>query len=65
MACVDDNQTLTASMNALLQVLSTPLTAEQLAEKTSLPLFKVRSTLRELENRGYIKSNNNIYEKIK
>lgn len=64
MACVDDNQTLTTSMQALLNALDAPLTAEQLAEKTSLPLFKVRSALRELEQRGYVKNNDDVYEKM-
>lgn len=63
MACVNDNQTVTATMQAILQALDAPATAEQLAEKTALPLFKVRSTLRELNQRNMVKQNGDIYEK--
>ena len=48
MACVNPDGTLSASGKALLQAVSRPATAEEVARTTGLPLFRVRSGLREL-----------------
>lgn len=48
MACVNPDGTLSASARAILKGLSTPSSAEELAKATGLPLFRIRSGLREM-----------------
>lgn len=63
MACVNPDGTLTASAAAILQAVQTPGTPQQVAETTGLPLFRVRSGLREMvdaqlviEREGYYRA---------
>lgn len=48
MACVNADGTLSASALAILAAVERPATAEQVAAATKLPLFRVRSAMREL-----------------
>ncbi len=48
MACVNPDGTLTASATAILTAMKSPVTPNQIAEATNLPLFRVRSGLREM-----------------
>ena len=54
MACVNPDGTLSESAKALLRVLSKPTEAEAIAKQVGQPLFKVRSSLRELTAAGLI-----------
>ena len=49
MACVNADGTLTASGQAILTAVQHPGSPEAVAAATGLPLFRVRSALRELE----------------
>jgi DNA-binding IclR family transcriptional regulator len=53
MACVKDT-TLTSSVEKLLMVAEPPATPAELAERAKLPLFRVRSTLRQLVRQGLV-----------
>lgn len=48
MGCVNPDGTLTASAASMLDAMKSPGTPAQIAEVTRLPLFRVRSGLREL-----------------
>ena len=54
MACVNSDGTITATAKALLKSLETPLTAEEIAGRLGSPLFKVRSSLREMLEAGLV-----------
>ncbi len=54
MACVNDDGSLTASAKSVLEVLKNPATDEELAPLVGQPLFKVRSSLREMEDAGLV-----------
>ena len=57
MACINPDGTLTKSAKALLQAIETPLSAEEISAAIGQPLFKVRSSLREMGNAGLIGEN--------
>jgi predicted transcriptional regulator len=48
MACVNPDGSLSESAQKLLTVLAEPLTPEEISGKTGQPLFKVRSSIREM-----------------
>ncbi|MGB7294231.1 MAG: hypothetical protein WBC70_01450 [Candidatus Aminicenantales bacterium] len=48
MACVNPDGTISPSAKALLKSLESPLGVEEIAARLGSPLFKVRSSLREL-----------------
>jgi predicted transcriptional regulator len=48
MACVSADGTITPTAKALLKILEVPLGPEEIAARLGSPLFKVRSSLREL-----------------
>jgi predicted transcriptional regulator len=52
MACVNADGTITATAKALLTALANPLGVEEIAAKLNVPLFRVRSSLREMVEAG-------------
>jgi len=54
MACVNADGTVTESGRAMLLGLKVPATAEALASATGLPLFRIRSGLREMAQAGLV-----------
>lgn len=54
MACITATGTVTASGRAILSAAATPSTAQQVADTTGLPVFRVRSALRELAQAGLV-----------
>lgn len=54
MACISAEGTLTESGRKMLTALQNPATPEEVAQATGLPLFRVRSGLRELAQAGFI-----------
>ncbi len=54
MACVNPDGTITPSAIAILAALRSADTAESIASLASLPLFRVRSALRELVAAGLV-----------
>ena len=54
MACINPDGTLTTSAKAVLQVLAESATPTEVARKVGLPLFRVRSSLRELVEAGLL-----------
>jgi len=55
MACINPDGTISDSAKGMLKILQTPMTAEQVAQQTGHPLFRVRSSLRELVDGGLVK----------
>jgi predicted transcriptional regulator len=62
MACVNPDGSITESAKALLQFLSGPANPEQIAKQIGQPLFKVRSSLREMSEAGLVKPSGEMYE---
>jgi predicted transcriptional regulator len=62
MACVNADGTITATAKALLKGLETPLTAEEVSGRLGQPLFRVRSSLRELVEAGFVKAQGDRYQ---
>lgn len=54
MACVTAEGTLTASGQRLVAAVALPSTPEEVAASTGLPLYRVRSGLRELAAAGLV-----------
>ena len=61
MACVNPDGTVTASATAILTALRAVATAEQIAPLAGLPLFRVRSALRELVEAGLVVAGDGSY----
>ncbi len=61
MPCVNPDGSITDSAKALLKVIETHLTAEEISKKAGQPLFKIRSSLREMVDAGLINEEGNKY----
>jgi predicted transcriptional regulator len=61
MACVNPDGTLSPSAKALLKSLERPLGTEEIAARLGSPLFKVRSSLRELVAAGLVEVREDKY----
>lgn len=62
MACVKADGTLTASAKELLTLIQhEAMTAEDIAGTLGLPLFKVRSSLRDMKSMGFVKQTDETY----
>lgn len=60
MACVNGDGTLTESAKTMLaEVDGQPKTVKELSEKTNAPLFKVRSSLRDMKSMGFVSIDEN------
>jgi len=55
MACVNPDGTVTESAKALLNIVQNPLTPEEISKLVGQPLFKVRSSLREMAQAELVK----------
>ena len=61
MACVNPDGTLSPTAFVVLQALQAPSTAQELAESMKLPLFRVRSSVREMVDAGLVKDEGETY----
>lgn len=62
MACVKADGTLTASAKELLILIQHEArTPEDISGKLGLPLFKVRSSLRDMKSMGFVKQTDEMY----
>ncbi|WP_280768861.1 hypothetical protein [Salipaludibacillus daqingensis] len=65
MACVNGDGTLTQSAKSVLSSLDNkPMSAEQLSQLISVPLFKVRSSLRDMKSMGLVKMTNDEHYEV-
>jgi len=55
MACVNPDGTIIESAKALLRIIENPKTPEEISKQLGQPLFKIRSSLREMVNAGLVK----------
>lgn len=62
MACITADGTLTASGHAMLAAVRQPASAEEVAAATGLPLYRVRSGLRELAAAGRVTLDDGRYQ---
>ena len=61
MPCVNPDGSITDSAKALLKVVDIPRTVEEISNKLGQPLFKTRSSLREMVGAGLINEKGNMY----
>ncbi|KPJ80953.1 MAG: hypothetical protein AMS17_20015 [Spirochaetes bacterium DG_61] len=61
MACVNPDGTVTPTAKKVLQALENPLSVNELSEQVFLPLFVLKSRLRELADYGLIEEQNEKY----
>lgn len=62
MACINPDGTLSPSAIRVLKAAEQPKTAAELAQVSGLPLFRVRSSLRELVQAGLLRETGNQFE---
>jgi hypothetical protein len=65
MACTNPDGSLTASARAMLDALKVKSTPEKVAERTGLPLFRVRSGLREMVASHLVAERDGYYEALR
>jgi DNA-binding IclR family transcriptional regulator len=61
MACVNPDGTLTGSALSMLKAIQEPSAPEQVAATTGLPLFRIRSGLREMSAAGMLREEDGKY----
>ncbi|TXL63649.1 hypothetical protein FHP05_10735 [Cerasibacillus terrae] len=62
MTCVNDKGQLSPTQRKLLEVIdNNSLSIEKISEQTGLPMFKVRSNLREMNQNGIILEQDGLY----
>lgn len=61
MACIGTRGELTESALKMLSALHEAATAEIVAERAALPLFRVRAGLREMSEAGLVEEDNGLY----
>jgi predicted transcriptional regulator len=61
MPCVKPDGTLEPLAQAIVRALSVPRTAEGVCEHLRIPLYRVRSTMRELLEAGLVTESDGIY----
>jgi predicted transcriptional regulator len=61
MPCVKPDGTLEPMAQAIVRALRTPRTVEGVCEHLRLPLYRVRSTMRELSEAGLVVENEGVY----
>ena len=62
MVCLPSDDILGSTGVSVLLTLSTPTTLEDVAQKTGLPLFRVRGTVRRLLEAGFTHQIGQMYE---
>ena len=61
MACINPDGTVTPSARKILRAAETSLTPAELAAATDLPLYRIRSSLRELVQAGLLREQDERY----
>ena len=62
MACINPDGTLTPAAQAVITALHNPCTPAELAQVTSLPVYRIRSTIRELIEAGLVLETDGKYQ---
>ena len=61
MVCINEDGTLTPSAKTVITTLSSPITLEEVAKSTQLPLFRIRSSIREMLEAGLVEEKEGKY----
>ncbi len=61
MPCVKPDGTLEPMAQAIVRALATPRTVEGVCDHLRLPLYRVRSTMRELSEAGLVAERDGVY----
>jgi len=61
MGCINPDGIITESARTLLKIIKNPLTSEEISKHLGQPLFKIRISIREMQNAGLLKEENDKY----
>ena len=61
MACINPDGSLSGPARKILGAMQAPTTLEAVAEATGLPLYRIRSSIRELVQAGFVKETEGRY----
>lgn len=61
MGCINADGTLMASATKLLRAMQSPISLEEVARQSELPLYRVRSSMRELLQAGLVEEKDGTY----
>jgi predicted transcriptional regulator len=61
MACINPDGTLTPTAMAVISALHTPSTPAEIGQATSIPVYRIRSTIRELIEAGLVLESDGQY----
>lgn len=61
MACINPDGTVTPSARNILRATQSPLTPAGIAAATGLPLYRIRSSLRELVQAALLREDGEVY----
>ncbi|MGB9641369.1 MAG: hypothetical protein ACPL4H_10690 [Anaerolineales bacterium] len=62
MACINPDGSLSPTAKLVLQTVSTPKTAQEIAQIANIPLYRVRGSLRELLESGLLNQLGETYQ---
>jgi predicted transcriptional regulator len=62
MACINVDGTLTTSARRILEATREESTTAEIAEKVHIPLFRIRSSMRELVDAGFVTERQGKYQ---
>lgn len=62
MACINPDGTLTPTAQAVIYTLKTPRSAVDIGQVTNLPVYRIRSTIRELIEAGLVLETDGNYQ---
>jgi len=61
MPCINPDGTITPSAKAMLSAVLSPATPEEVAKSIGLPLFRIRSSIREMREAGLVEEKEGKY----
>ncbi|NQS89620.1 hypothetical protein HQ584_07525 [Patescibacteria group bacterium] len=61
MPCINPDGTLTSSAKKILSALLSPIALKEVVKSTELPLFRIRSSIREMLEAGLVKEKEGKY----
>ncbi len=61
MACINPDGTLSSATRKILDAMSSPTTLEDVAKETRLPLYRIRSSVREIVDAGWVQQTDGKY----
>lgn len=61
MACINPDGSITRPGRKMMEAMSLPKTLEDVAKETAIPVFRIRSVIRELLEAEYVEESEGLY----